>query len=177
MNKSCIGKHKTPSIHTVIDMLPVGRIGINTKGYNPLERNTNFTKEEQRTMLTLWSIFRSPLMIGSELRELDTWTEELLTNRDVLRVLTHGRNAREVKRTEDMIIWKSEDIVDGIYLAIFNISDEIKQFHISLKEFIDNLQEEYVIKVLWEKNVKNMRLTELNITLQAHDAWLIKASQ
>ena len=35
-------------------------------------------------MMTLWCIFRSPLMVGAELTKLDDWTLSLLTNREVL---------------------------------------------------------------------------------------------
>ena len=46
------------------DMLPIGKLG---KGFGE-ERDTRFTKDEQRTMMTLWCLFGSPLMIGAELK-------------------------------------------------------------------------------------------------------------
>ena len=57
------------------DMLPLGKLG---KGFGN-ERDTNFSADEQKTMLTLWSIFRSPLMLGAELTKLDPDTLRLLT--------------------------------------------------------------------------------------------------
>ena len=48
------------------DMLPIGKLG---KGFGE-ERDTRFTKDEQRTMMTLWCLFGSPLMIGAELTSL-----------------------------------------------------------------------------------------------------------
>ena len=48
------------------DMLPLGRIRI--RGYEDGERRTRLGKDEQITMLTLWSIFRSPLMMGGDLQ-------------------------------------------------------------------------------------------------------------
>ena len=59
------------------DMLPLGRLG---KGFGE-ERATRFTRDEQRTMVTLWCLFGSPLMLGAELTKLDEWTLSLLTNR------------------------------------------------------------------------------------------------
>ncbi len=56
------------------DMLPLGHIAINTPGHNKFSRYSNFTKDEQITMMTLWCIFRSPLMLGAELRDNDKWT-------------------------------------------------------------------------------------------------------
>ncbi|MBE5966093.1 MAG: glycoside hydrolase family 27 protein [Lachnospiraceae bacterium] len=102
------------------DMLPIGRVGINTPGHNPNERNTNFTRNEQITMMTLWCIFRSPLMIGSELTALDDWTFKLLTNENVLRLLKYSHDARQVFRSFDTVIWASDDEDGSKYIAFFN---------------------------------------------------------
>lgn len=102
------------------DMLPLGWIG---KGFGT-ERQTNFTRDEQRTMMTLWCLFRSPLMLGAELTKLDEWTLSLLRNRDLLHLLNGTEGAREVWRDEDFIIWHTKD-TDGEneYAAIFHISE------------------------------------------------------
>lgn len=102
------------------DMLPLGRIG---KGFGD-ERQTNFTKAEQRTMMTLWSIFRSPMMLGAELPELDDWTLSLITNQRVLYLLENSSDAKEVFRNDKMIVWKAVGRYDDKkYTAIFNIAD------------------------------------------------------
>lgn len=49
------------------DMLPFGMIG---KGFGD-ERASLLTREEQRTLMTLWCIFGSPLMLGAEMTKLD----------------------------------------------------------------------------------------------------------
>lgn len=103
------------------DMLPVGWLG---KGFGD-ERQTNFTRDEQRTMMTLWSMFRSPMMLGAELPKLDEWTLGLITNDAVLRLLSCSSGAHESCRNEKLIVWQSEDREDGgRYTAIFNISEE-----------------------------------------------------
>lgn len=73
------------------DMLPLGHIGIRSVDGGGADRLTRFTPDEQRTMMTLWSIFRSPLMFGGELRDNDPWTFSLLTNEEVLAVHRPGR--------------------------------------------------------------------------------------
>jgi len=47
------------------DMLPLGRIGIRAERGD--DRASLFTHDEQQTVMTLWSIFRSPLMFGGDL--------------------------------------------------------------------------------------------------------------
>lgn len=106
------------------DMLPVGRLG---KGFGD-ERRTRFTKDEQRTMMTLWSIFRSPMMLGAELSKLDEWTLGLITNDAVLRLLSRSSGAREYFRDEKLIVWRAEDKEDqSCYIAVFNISEEVQE--------------------------------------------------
>ena len=103
------------------DMLPVGTIG---KGFHN-ERLTRFTKDEQRTMMSLWCMVSSPLMLGAELPKLDDWTLKLLTNQRVLALMTETKDAVEYYRDEELIIWKSTQLDTGATnLAIFNISEK-----------------------------------------------------
>ena len=60
-------------------MLPLGRLKLGA-------RDTQFTPDEQRTLMTLWSIARSPLIMGGDLRYLDAPTKALLTNPEVIAV-------------------------------------------------------------------------------------------
>lgn len=64
-------------------MLPFGMIG---KGFGD-ERKSALTEDEQKTMMTLWCIFQSPLMLGAELTKLDEETLSLLCNKKVLALL------------------------------------------------------------------------------------------
>lgn len=109
-----------PTGYPDCDMLPVGIIG---KGFGD-ERQTRFTKEEQRTMMTLWCMVSSPLMLGAELTKLDEWTLKLLTNQKVLALMTQTREAKEYYRDDSLIIWKSIQLGIGeTNLAIFNVSE------------------------------------------------------
>ena len=100
------------------DMLPLGKL---SKGFGA-ERDTNFTLDEQKTMLTLWCIFRSPLMIGAELTKLDADTMEILIREPLYRMLKEVTSSEEAVREEDYIIWKAESEAKKYY-AIFNISE------------------------------------------------------
>ena len=129
------------------DMLPLGKLG---KGF-AAERETRFTPEEQRTMMTLWCIFRSPLMIGADLPQLDEATKDLLTNSEVLALLTKSTGAEQVKRTEDVCVWKS-NAKEGhsVYVALFNLGDEKRTVSVSAEELqlVDGAV--YSVRDLWE---------------------------
>ncbi len=104
------------------DMLPLGRIGIRAeRGDN---RMCQLTKDEQVTVMSLFSIFRSPLMFGGDLPGNDAFTLSLLTNKEVLYVNKYSLNNRQLFRKDDLIAWAADDPATGDkFLALFNAKD------------------------------------------------------
>ena len=104
------------------DMLPLGHIGIRAERGN--DRMSLLTKDEQITMMTLFAIFRSPLMFGGNLPDNDESTLSLLTNKAVLSVNQHSINNKQLFNREGLIAWTANDPDNGdIYLALFNTRD------------------------------------------------------
>lgn len=104
------------------DMLPLGRIGIRAERGAP--RMTRFSRDEQLTLMTLWSIFRSPLMFGGHLPDNDAFTLSLLTNKDVLKVLNESRNNRPLFNRPEEAAWMADEAgTKARYLAVFNKRD------------------------------------------------------
>ncbi len=101
------------------DMLPLGKLG---KGFGS-ERTTNFTYDEQKTMMTLWCIFRSPLMLGAEMTKLDEPTLELLTKEPLYKMMNSITSSSETFCNDNFIIWEAVT-PEGNYAAVFNISDK-----------------------------------------------------
>ncbi len=114
------------------DMLPVGPI---LQDYNPANR-TKFTEDEQLTMLTLWCIFRSPLMIGGEMTGFDDFTMRLLTNEKILAMHKNARHSHPVWRREidgtEYILWTAVCAEGGQYLALFNAGEKAGELSVSL---------------------------------------------
>jgi len=112
------------------DMLPLGQIG---KGFGE-ERVTNFTREEQLTMLTLWCIFGSPLMIGANLTQLDQWTETILTKKEILRLTSNDYVGRQFERNDKFAIWSCVNQKgEERYLALFNFEDGQREITCDLR--------------------------------------------
>ncbi len=105
------------------DMLPVGAI---LQDYGK-ENRTKFTTDEQMTMMTLWSIFRSPLMIGGELTMLDDFTTSLLTNERILAMHEKARHAHPLWRRNiagnEIIAWAAASTTGESYLALFDCGE------------------------------------------------------
>lgn len=158
--------HVKPGCWPDCDMLPLGKIGMGWKK----GRTTNFTKEEQRTLMTLWCIFRAPLMMGGELRENDEWTLSLLTNADVLRLLPHSHGARQIAHNNSMAAWHSFGDDGSEYLALFNLSDA--QAEIGVPETVWSKQP-VIVRELWGRNA--LLKGDAAAVLSPHDAVLLRA--
>lgn len=106
------------------DMLPIGPI---LQDYDAANR-TKFTENEQITMLTLWSIFRSPLMIGGEMTGFDEFTMSLLTNEEIIKMHKNARHSHQVWRREingsEYILWTAANAEGGGYFALFNAGEK-----------------------------------------------------
>lgn len=131
------------------DMLPLGRLCKNAPYCGAQNRMTNFTKDEQRTMLTLWCVFRSPLFLGGELRETDAFTLSLLTNREVLALNQYGHGAHPLEIADaDLRLWGTFTAENAPVFAVFNVSDREKTMRLC-----EILPEEYaaytVARDLW----------------------------
>ena len=104
------------------DMLPLGRLEMwtNENGPNP-GRNTRFTRDEQFTLMNLWCIARSPLIIGADLPHSDALTLELLTNDEVLKVNQYSTNNRQLMHEGNAYAWVADGEESGNkYVALFN---------------------------------------------------------
>ena len=149
------------------DMLPLGRLG---KGFGH-EWETRFTKEEQKTMMTLWCMFRSPLMIGAELTLMDDWTLSLLTNQDLLALMGETCKGTQLLRTDKEVVWKNKDSVSGrLCVALFNTGDEDTVLSIGLDELEEGYQagEEKVLDELWDKQEMSTVSGKIETEVPAH---------
>ena len=101
------------------DMLPLGRISI--RGERGEDRYTKFTKDEQYSLITLWSIFKSPLMFGGNLPDNDSFTNNLLSNEEVLEMHSNSINNKQYYKKGNIICWTADDSRSGDkYVALFN---------------------------------------------------------
>ena len=129
------------------DMLPIGYI---KQDYSP-DITTKFTKDEQVTMLTLWSIFRSPLIIGGEMTKFDDFTMSLLTNEGILKMHRNARHSHQVWRRKmngsEIVLWTAADAEGGQYAALFNIGENAADISVPLTEL--EIYEAKDITELW----------------------------
>ena len=147
--KWCIhsGVTKTHGYWPDADMLPIGPIN---QVYGK-ENRTKFTEDEQRTMLTLWCIMRSPLMIGGDMTGFDDFTMSLLNNPELIDVLQHSHSAHPFfrKKTEDTetCAWMSTYENGDFCVALFNLGETETEVNAVLPFGTD-----YSCYDIWNKN-------------------------
>ena len=148
------------------DMLPLGKISI--RGERGEERTTRFTKDEQYTLINLWSIFRSPLMFGGDLPSNDDFTLSLITNDEVLAVNQHSLHNRELKHGNGLVVWTADiPNSEDRYVAFFNSNDEGDAVvSVNLAEL--GADGQYLAKDLWSKEEIEMIDDTLSKNIAPH---------
>ncbi len=114
------------------DMLAIGRLRLARNGGEG--EPSRFTRDEQRTVMSLWSIMRSPLIMGGDLPRSDAFALSLLTNPEVIGVDQHSRNNRPVLDKGDFTVWTAEGPQGARYFAVFNLGERQGHFEASWKE-------------------------------------------
>lgn len=150
------------------DMLPLGRISKNGSCHGPQNRYTQFTRDEQITLMSLWCIFRSPLMFGGELNENDDFTLSLITNPEIIAVNQRSGKGKQVYNDGQTVVWTAESERACALAAVFNISDEKRDITLNLSEL--SLPEKGVLRDLWKRaDIKEVN-GSFGVTLNAHGA-------
>jgi len=153
------------------DMLPIGYLGP-APGWGQA-RQTRLTHDEQRTLLTLWCMFRSPLMIGANLTAADAWTTSLLTNPEVIAVDQRSSQNRVLRATDTMVTWTAQAPSESDqYIAVFNLQDTEQKFHYKWTDFGPEPRK-HAVRDLWER--RDLDAAEyFSVTLPPHGSVLYK---
>ena len=161
-----------PNAWADADMLPLGRIGIRAE--RGQDRQTRFTKDEQITLMTLWAIFRSPLMFGGDLPSNDAWTLSLITNREILAVNQYSLNNRELFNRGTQIAWtanvpKSKEK----YVALFNLGQSATEIRVGCREV--GLQTDGChARDLWQGTDLGVFQNEIHAKVNSHGAVMLR---
>ncbi|MFV1919936.1 glycoside hydrolase family 27 protein [Sphingomonas sp. MJ1 (PH-R8)] len=148
------------------DMLPLGRLALG-------ERDTKFTPDEQRTLMTLWSIARSPLIMGGDLRHLDAPTLALLTNREVLAVNQASTDNRPHFLADGVRVWSARPADGGgRYVALFNTGKEAREISLPFREL--GFSGSQPVRDLWEGKALAPEKDRLIRRIPSHGAGLYR---
>jgi hypothetical protein len=153
------------------DMLPLGIVDFN--------RKSRFTADEQFTLMTLWCIARSPLMLGADLTRMDGLTLSLLTNDEVLAVNQHSENNRQLFRTNGLVAWVA-DVPDSPdkYLAVFNTRPRAQEGAAGVNVMVRlsdlGFSGKVLVRDLWQQQNLEAASMEFAPEVPAHGARLLR---
>lgn len=149
------------------DILPLGKLCIDGSYMGDMGRDSGFTKEEQKTMMTLWAVFRSPLFFGGELRLTDDYTLSLVTNPEVINVNQNSEKPLFVYNKGGIAVWQTK-IENCTEVAVFNLSDEEKHYKLSFSDLgIENVR---AVRDLWARKDIPKCENDVAVSLKPHSS-------
>ena len=155
------------------DMLPMGKLRVTAKegGGSP----SKFTADEQRTVMTLWSMFRSPLIFGGDLPSLDPATTALITNDEVLEVDQHSSSGHQALEEGTVRAWTAvASNQQDDYVAVFNLGEETTSVNLPWNRLF-HLASTAEVRDLWEKRDLG-RNGGIHVKLRPHSSVLYRIS-
>ncbi|HEY3476429.1 MAG TPA: glycoside hydrolase family 27 protein [Anaerolineales bacterium] len=154
-----------------LDMLIVG-----LKGKGQIAGN-GLSFLEYQTHMSLWCMACSPLMIGCDVRQLDSDTASLLMNREVLDVNQDplGIPAKRVKQMGTCEIWTKRLADSSTALAVINRGSRAEDVTIRARD-IGMLDQSKIARNLWTQQDSADFKAELVQRVQPHETVLLKVS-
>lgn len=156
-----------------LDILPLGHISVDGRCADP-DHQCRLTHNEQVSLMTLWSIAPSPLMVGASMVDADPWLLALLTNDEVLAVNQDvaANPGKRIRSRDNLDLWV-RDLHDGSKaLALFNRSGRMEKIEVTWREL--GLAGPQRVRDLWQR--KDSGVAEDHVVLQvaSHGAELLR---
>lgn len=152
------------------DMLPLGWICENPHESGDVPRICRFTEEEIKSLMTLFSIAKSPLFLTSNLlRNTDDFLS-VQTQPDCIKLNQHG-NPEILLADSEAHVWHSE-AGECDYLAVFNRTESEREFEVEIPKELAGKQAANV----WDSKAMpiNFSDTVMKFTVAPHGVMLLK---
>jgi hypothetical protein len=156
------------------DMIPFGHIGIKCTIAGK-DRQTRFTHDEQLTLMSLWALAPSPLMLGNNLPDTDEWTRFLITNDEVIAINQDplGNPARRAAQKGGMEVWIKE-LKDGSKaIGIFNRSAAVATVELNWDDA--RLVGKLALRDVWQHKELGVFDAKFSTLVPAHGVVLLHA--
>ncbi len=160
------------------DMLPLGHLSVSGRSVRQ-DRQTAFTKPEQMTLVSLWSLLPAPLMVGANLPDNDSWTLALLSNPEVIALDQDARGApaRRVSVQGSTEVW-ARPLADGsLAVGLFNRGDAAQPVTARWSDlhWSDlHLTGPRTVRDLWQRRDLGVFSDDFTVPVPSHGAVLIR---
>jgi alpha-galactosidase len=136
--------------------------------------NGGMTIEEYRTHMTLWVILAAPLLVGNDVRLMNSDIKEILLNREVLAVDQDplGKPGRRLAKNGTTEIWAKPLDGAGVAVALFNRADGITRVNLQWSEL--GLSRPRQVRDLWKRVDLPGATDNYGVELPPHGSVLLK---
>ena len=157
------------------DMLPIGKISLQDRPHGS-ERMSNFTMPEHYTLMSLWSIAKSPLMMGGDLLTTPESTMKFLKNEEILYVNQHSVDNRQVIKNDGQAVWIATDPKNGDkFIGLFNLSEKGKKVKFTLEA--EGLRGKFNVRDLWDNKDLGTISTTLRANIDSHGGRIFRLTK
>ena len=158
-----------------LDILHIGMEFIRRD--NKTAHYTDFTNDELYTQMTLWCIFKSPLMIGAHIPQNRPIDYKLLTNPDLIEINQKGIEPKEAFRSDSCYVWTSLMPNGDRNIAVFNGSIGEKTVALSFEQLGMTENRGYRLRDLWNKTDEGIHKTNYVAHVRPHGVVLLRAQK
>ncbi len=155
------------------DMLPIGDLEP-SPGYGE-PRPTRFTQDEVKTEFALWSIARSPIILGNNLTKLDDFTRAVITNKEIIAINQSNGTSREKLRKGALRVWTADRVGNKHYVAVFNTGENPLTVSLDWKQLGYGWKQATATE-LWDGKVKK-QLEKIEVTLAPHASEIYRVAE
>ncbi|KAL4508406.1 hypothetical protein ABPG72_003710 [Tetrahymena utriculariae] len=162
-----IAKYSAPGSFHMADFLTTGQGGM--------------TDDEYRTQFNLWSMWSSPIMLSTDLRNMTAATFDIISNAEVIQTVSQDplvKQATRVRTINGVDVWVKELVQAHNYAVAFvNMNDtESLSATINFADILPNVQnQEFVVRDLWlHQDLSLAAQSFTSHTLAPHQSQLIK---
>ncbi len=159
------------------DLLMVGLYG-KGKSSSVNGRFKGCTFMEYRTHFALWCMLAAPLILNSDLRNIDKETLQLLTNSNLLNINQDklGKQATTILNKDGIQVLKKELSDGNVAICLFNRTDKPVDISFDVKKELDLWAPfKSVMNILESKFEKDR--SKLSVSLAAHDCRVFQFSR
>ena len=155
------------------DMLVVGVVGWG----QAQQRSTNLTPNEQLTHISLWALQAAPLLIGADFTQVDSWTTDLLGNREMLAVNQDALGKAAGRKSSDgwTEVW-ARPLEDGsVAVGLFNRGPEAAPVSVDFSDL--GLSGAHLVRDIWTHEDRGRVSGKFSATVPRHGVVLVKIAK